>query len=339
MSTMLSVRRSGRALFTAAAILAGSSASTAGLAQSTNVGVRGVDAFVALFGKHEGYRVVHAKGILCEGFFTAAPTGASVTRANHMQGTPVPVIVRFSDFAGIPTIASGDPAASPRGMSIKFVLSADASTDIVAHSFDGFPAATGEDFVRFLKAVAASGPDSAAPTPLDALAAEQPAVQRFLDAPKPAPASYATETFFGVNAFSFVNAAGETRFGRYRILPGAGSAHLDPAEAATRAPDYLAEELTERLQRGPVTFRLMLQIAGDGDPVTDATILWPEERPQVELGTLTLRSIMPNSDAAQRSLFFTPLNLLDGIGSSDDPLLSARTRAYAESFRRRAPPE
>ena len=44
----------------------------------------------------------------------------------------------------------------------------------------------------------------------------------------------------------------------------------------------------------------------------------------------------PDSAAASRELLFMPTNLIDGIEASDDPLIDARTAAYAVSFDRRS---
>ncbi|MGH7138503.1 MAG: hypothetical protein ACREHD_22360 [Pirellulales bacterium] len=74
-----------------------------------------LDALQALFGGvHPGYRVVHAKGIVCSGAFSPGPTARSFCRAAHLQNAPTPITVRFSDFAGIPTVSDGNPLASPR---------------------------------------------------------------------------------------------------------------------------------------------------------------------------------------------------------------------------------
>jgi catalase len=114
-----------------------------------------VDALHALFGVHPGYRPVHAKDVVCEGTFHPAATAASVSRAPHLQSAPVPIMVRFSDFAGFPTVPDGDPLASPRGMAMKFHLPGQIDTDLVAQSYDGFPTRTAEEFLEFVPALAA----------------------------------------------------------------------------------------------------------------------------------------------------------------------------------------
>ncbi len=296
----------------------------------TDVSRQIVGAFDAVFnGPHDGARAVHAKGELLEGHFVAAPEAVGLSRAPHLTGNNMPVLVRLSNFAGVPDIDDADPAASPRGMSIKFLLADGGSTDIVAHSYNGFPVSTPEDFLAFLRALAA--PETG--TLADFLATH-PAALRFAEAPKPAPESYATETFYGVNAFVFTNDENKARHARYRIEPVAGPAHLSAEEAARSASDYLARELAERLGAGPVEFRLVAQLAGPGDDVTDGSTPWPKDRPSVALGTLTLTGIADDQDL-QRDLLFTPLSLVDGISPSEDPMLIARNRAYRISHDRR----
>ncbi len=294
-----------------------------------------VDALNALFGLHRGYRPVHAKGILCQGTFSPAATAASVSRAPHFQSASVPITVRFSDFAGIPTVSDGDPLASPRGIAIRFHLPGGTDTDIVAHSYDGFPTRTAEEFLEFVRALAGSGPGSPDPKPLTSFLASHQQARRFAEAPKPAPSSFATESYYAVNAFRFINREGTSRPGRYGIRPEAGEAHLDAAEAPRRPGNYLFDELAQRLSRGAVRFRLLVQLAAEGDPVDDGSQPWPEGRPQVELGTLSITSQVADSAAAERRLVFDPARLVDGIELSDDSLPAVRSAVYAVSYRRR----
>ncbi|MCJ2033579.1 catalase family peroxidase [Methylobacterium sp. J-068] len=291
-----------------------------------------VAAFDAIFaGPHASMRAVHGQGVLCEGTFTAGASAKSVSHAVHFQGTAVPVVVRFSNFSSLPARADGDPSGSPRGMAIKFILPDGEDTDIVAHSYNGFPAGTPEDFLGFLKAVGAKDPQV-----LAAFLETHPAAKNFVDAPKPTPASFATEAFYGVDAFRFINAAGVEQYGRYRIEPVAGQVHLSASDAAKRAPDFLSQDLAEQLKISPAEFRLLLQLPAPGDPIHDGSVAWAENRAIVEVGTITLRTLTSGPEATDQPLFFTPLNLVSGITSSDDPLLAARTRAYRISFERRS---
>ena len=294
-----------------------------------------VDALNALFGKHPGFRAAHAKGVVCEGEFTPAAAAATLSKAPHLRGGPVKATVRFSDSTGLPDIPDGIPDAGPRGMAVRFHLPGGGSTDIVANAFNGFAVANGEDFLAFLRAVAASGKDAQKPTPLEQFLATHPKAKKVVTAPKPVPASFATEPYFGVNAFEFTNADDKSRFGRYQLRPEAGATFLSAEEAAKKPPNFLIDELGERLARGPAKFRIVVQLAAEGDKTDDATEVWPDDRPRVELGVLSITGKVADNDAAQRALAFDPTHLVDGIEASDDPLLPVRSAAYAISRRRR----
>ncbi|MBZ5725089.1 MAG: catalase family peroxidase [Acidobacteriia bacterium] len=293
-----------------------------------------VDTLELIFGKHPGFRPAHAKGVLYQGMFTPARTAATLSRAPHLQGSPTPVTVRFSDATGIPQIPDADPNASPHGLAIRFHLAKGAEADIVAHSFNGFPVATAQEFLEFLRALAASGPDAPAPPPIATFLASHPAAARFV-APKPVPTSFASESYYAVNAFRFTNREGKSRYGRYQIHPIAGEQHLDAGTAASLAPNFLFDELARRVTGGPVQLRLVVQLAAEGDPVADASRTWPDDRPTMELGTLSITKPVADSDAAQRKLIFDPTHLADGIEASGDPLLPVRSEVYAISYRRR----
>lgn len=287
-------------------------------------------------GVHPGFRPAHAKGILLSGTFTPSPSGSSLTRAAHIQRQSTPVTVRFSDFAGVPTVADNDPnAASPRGIAIRFHLAEHVHTDIVAHSVDGFPTRTAEEFVEFLRAAGASGPDAPKPSPIESFLGAHPAALAFVQAPKPIPTSFAKESFFAVNAYKFISQDGVSRHGRYRVRPDAGNEYLDAATAAAKSANFLFDEIHERIAKGPVKLHIAVQLAEKGDVVDDSTIHWPADRQQVEFGVIELTGIAPDNAAEQRHIIFDPIPRVDGIDSSGDPLLEPRAAIYLASGRRR----
>lgn len=101
------------------------------------------------------------------------------------------------------------------------------------------------------------------------------------------------------------------------------------------SPNFLSEELRARLAKGPVKFRLMVQLANAGDPTSDASLVWPDDRRTVEMGTISIAKGVADSATAEKGLVFFPTALTDGIELSDDPLPPLRTTAYAMSFARR----
>lgn len=291
--------------------------------------------FDLLFGLHPGFRPAHAKGTILSGSFTPSPGAQALTRAPHVTRERTPVTVRFSNSTGLPQIPDFSPDANPRGMAIRFNLAEHTHTDIVSHSTNGFPTHDGAEFLEFLKAVAASGPDVPSPKPVEVFVGSHPAALAFVQAPKPFPSSLARQNYFAVTAFAFTNAAGETKFGRYRIVPEAGADYLTDAQVADLAPDYHFNEIHERVGKGPIRFKILVQVAAPGDVTNDATVHWPESRPLIELGTVELTETVPNNSAEQQHIIFDPIPRVEGIEPSADPLLELRAAVYLLSGRRR----
>jgi catalase len=291
--------------------------------------------FETIFGAHPGFRPAHAKGLMFTGSFAPSAGAAELTNAAHVTRLSTPVTVRFSNSTGVPVIPDNDPNADPRGFAIRFNLAEHVHTDIVSHSTDGFPTRTGEEFLEFLKALASSDLSNIPASPFGAFLGSHPAALAFVQAPKPAPESFATEAYFGVTAFEFTNAEGVKKFGRYRIVPEAGIAHLDAEATKAKGPDYLFDEIKQRIAAGPVRYKILVQVANVGDVADDATIHWPEDRKVVELGTLELNAPVADNDAEQKQIIFDPIPRLDGIAPSADPLLELRAAVYLISGRRR----
>ena len=291
--------------------------------------------FDGLFGRHPSFRAAHAKGGLYSGTFVPTPAAAELSTAAHFQRPSTPVFVRFSNSTGVPNLPDSDANANPRGMGLRFMLGDRVHTDIVAHSVDAFPTRTGEEFLDFLKAVKASGaPDAPSPKPIEVFLGQHPSALAYVQLPKPAPESFATEQFFSVSAYRFIDAAGKGHFGRYRIVPDAGVRHLPSTDAAS-SPDFHFDEISRRVGAGPVKFHVDVQMAKEGDVVDDCTQHWPADREVLRLGTLTLTEAVPDAAAAMQRIIFDPIPRTEGIEASDDPLLELRAAVYILSGKRR----
>jgi catalase len=293
-----------------------------------------LDALDALSGLHPGFRPVHAKGLMCAGAFTPAPEAAQLTRAPHASRPTTAVTVRYSDSAGVPTVPDNDPQRSgPRGIGVRFHLADHVHTDIVAHSTNGFPVHTGEEFLEFLRAVAAFG--AGKPEALGAFLATHPQAKRFVEAPKPIPTSFAREAFFAVTSFKFTNAQGNSRHGRFRLRPEEGTEYLSAEAAAAKSANFLFDEIGPRLAKGPIRLGVFVQLAGAGDDVTDASVPWPMDRQEVRFGTIALTARVDDNDPERRKIIFDPIPRVDGIDSSGDPITEVRSDLYLLSGRRR----
>ncbi|RZJ77512.1 MAG: catalase, partial [Chryseobacterium sp.] len=181
-----------------------------------------VDALHSAFGKHPNARAVHAKGIILKGTFSPDPEAKKISKALHFRSFATEVTFRFSDFTGIPDIPDTLGAANPRGLAIKFHLSDGSSTDIVSHSFDGFPVATTDEFREFLLAISKSGPEVAHPSPIEDFLAAHPVAKSFVSNQKRPSTSYSTLNYYGVNTFRFTNDSGVTHLIRYQFIPMQG---------------------------------------------------------------------------------------------------------------------
>lgn len=157
-----------------------------------------------------------------------------------------------------------------------------------------------------------------------------PSAAAFVQAPKPGPASFATERYYGVNAFTLVSAEGKRTSIRYRIAPEAGVETLSDEEVKGRSETYLFNEIVERLKGEHVKFKLLAQVAQLGDPTDDATKHWPDNREVVELGTIELEEVLDEEESKklQKYVIFDPIPRVQGVEASDDPLLDVRAAVY-----------
>jgi catalase len=295
-----------------------------------------VDAINDIAGSHPGHRAAHAKGIVCAGTFTASPGAKEISRAAHLQGDPVRTTVRLSNGSGDPT--RPDAANDGRGLSVKFYLPDGSRTDSVALTLPLFFVRNPDDFLAFTRA---RKPDPKTGEPdldkVGAFLAEHPeavpAIQFQLGmAP---PASRAQLRYHGIHAFRFLAGDGGARYGRYRFEPEAGEAWLESDEAKAKSPDYLEEELHERMAAAPVAFVLGVQLAEEGDPTDDPTVQWPQEREIAELGRLEITGLDTERERGDDVLVFDPTRVTDGVECSEDPILNFRAHAYSESVARR----
>ena len=284
-----------------------------------------VDALHAAFGDHHS-RAVHAKGIILEGTFTPDPQAATLSRAFHLQHENSRVTVRFSDFTGIPDIPDNIGLANPRGLAIKFQMADGRNTDIVSHSFDGFPTATTDQFRELLLAISTSGANAPKPTDLDKFLDTHPIAKAFLTTQK-SPSSYAAISYFGVNSFKFTNSKGKTKIIRYQFIPEQGEQLLSPEQMAKEDAGYLQKEIRERLAKNSIRFNMYAQIAEAGDKTDDPSIAWPDSRKRILLGVIEIKSIADNSPTGDKTLSFIPNNIPPGIETAD-PMLNFRSRAY-----------
>jgi catalase len=298
-----------------------------------------VDALQAVNGgAHPGFRAVHANGTVCKGTFTPTAEASKLSRAAHLRGEAVEATIRFSNASGDPATSDANPIAG-RGMAVKFHLPDGDSTDIVSVPLVVFFARNPEDFLEMTRA-RIPDPETGQPDPekLGAYLAAHPeagiALQKGL--PKLAPTtSFATSDYRALHAFCLVDADGGKHWGRYTWESEDGTEYLTEEQRDAAAPDYLQEEIRERLGSGIARFTLEFTLARDDDPLDDPTVEWEGEREVVELGELEVIEVVDDTESPDNPLVFDPMRLTDGIEPSDDKILAARPKAYSVSIERR----
>jgi catalase len=298
--------------------------------------VKMVDAFEAAGGKFEGYRRSGAKGICATGEFVGSTEGRTLSSASVFSGQKIPVIVRFSVGGGNPKAA--DNAKSQRNMALQFNLPGDETWQMGNISAPVFGSSTPAQLLGRLESLTPD-PSTKAPNPekVKAFAEANPEVllQGKYFASQPVPASFASVNYWGVNAFAFVNSKGEKQFGKWIFEPSAGVMGLSDEEAKAKGPNFLFDELRQRVKDGQVTFNFKLQLAEPGDRLDSATVPLPEARRKVTLGNLKVTAVAEDSGGACRDITFVPTVLPKGIEPSNDPMLAARAAPYAVGIGRR----
>lgn len=293
---------------------------------------KAIDVINSRFGRFTAYRALHAKGTLCRGSFTATPEAGRLTRAAHMQGQPVDTLVRFSNGSGNPNLP--DYAPDVRGLGVKFLLADGSRTDISAQTVPHFPVSTPDDFIELIRLTSLS---VSRLWRLPLFMARHRGIRKSLTENARAlapPSSYAGLAYHAVHAFKWIDAHGGERYVRYSWDPEQEEPPLATVEARNRGKDYLQKDLRKRLGKGPVKFKLMLQLAAEGDPVDDPAADWPEERERVQAGTLQVTDVEEGYES-EHVLVFDPVRVTDGIETSNDPVLLFRPRAYSVSVERR----
>src|SRR5882724_8359333 len=311
--TMFKHKRPLAVAMAAAGLLTSAAVSADDAALTTEI----VDTFYKIYGTHPGFRVNHAKGVVAKGSFVATPAASALSRAALFDGSKIPVTVRFSNDGGFPSVADG-AASNPKGMAIKFHMPGGAEVDMVILAVKFFPVATGEEFRDLLVAISESPADAPKPTKLDQFSASHPSFPASFGS-APTPDSFADQEYHGIDAFIFVDKSGHRQAVRYIMTPEK-AVRLTADEAAKRPPDFLVDDLGQRIAQRPVVFHLKAQLAAAGDQTKHPSQPWPDDRKVVALGVSTLETPVAGSLEAHKTLLFLPNRPTDGIDLSHDRL-------------------
>jgi catalase len=295
-----------------------------------------VNQFELTGGKFEGFRRSGAKGVCASGEFVGSPEGKNISSASAFSGKPIPVIVRFSVGGGNPKAA--DNAKTQRNLALQFNLPNNEFWQMGNISAPVFGAATPEQLFGRLQSLQADPiTKTADPAKVKAFAEANPAVllQGKYFASKPVPASYASTNYWGVHGFGFTNANNEKVWGKWVFEPVNGVQTLSDEDAKSKGPNFLFDELRQRVAAGKASFNFNLEIAQPGDVLDNATIPLPEGRKKITLGVLKIVSLSADSTGPCLNITFDPNIMPKGVEGAPDPMLRARTAPYAISLGRR----
>jgi catalase len=287
-----------------------------------------VDRIAAATGSRPGFRTLHAKGHFYEGTFAASSEASGLCRAGHLQGQPVPVLVRWSNGAGHPR--NKDTGSDVRGMAVKLQLADGSATDLLGQTAPYFPVRTPEDFVDLTEA-------AASPWRLPLFLARHPAAAAAMVGNLRSGAfrprrSYAEATYYPIHAYRWIAPDGSARWVRHRLVPLDAAAGRPEGEFEGR--ERLREEIVARLGKGPVAFDLRVMIARPDDDPHDPMSQW-KGKLELSGGRIEVTSPAPDPEEDSSVVVFDPTRVVDGIELSDDPILRFRPAAYSVSVDRR----
>jgi len=285
-----------------------------------------IDRINAVFGVHAGHRALHAKGRFYDATFTATPEAATLCRAGHLRGDPVPVLVRWSNGGGNPRVKDGAPDV--RGMGVSFRLPDGTATDLLGQTAPRFPLRSIEEFLQLV--------ESSKPWQIPLFAARHPhtlgAIAANLRAKSVVPPfSYAEVSYFPIHAYRWLAPDGSANWVRYVLAHDPDG--VRPA-GKFEGRNRLSEEIVARLAEGPVRYTLQVSVAGPDDDPHDPTSVWKRAR-SFDAGTIEVTAPADDPEADGGLVVFDPTRVVDGIELSDDPILRYRADAYSESVTRR----
>jgi catalase len=293
-----------------------------------------INTFEKLNGEHPGFRRNHSKGVCVRGYFESNGRGTALSKAVVFLPGRTPVIGRFALGSGQPYVA--DAIHTVRSMALLFKLSDGEEWRTGMNNIPVFPVKSAQGFHDLLVATA---PDPATgkpdPAKMKAFFAEYPEAAKALQSisSQPASSGFADSTYNGLNAFRFINAQGGITPVRWSMVAVQPFRPFSTGE--TGSTNFLFDALIANIHSNALQWHLIVTIGRPEDSTADATVPWPPDREQVDVGTLTIDEVESEDVSPAHDINFDPLVLPNGIAGSDDPLLSARSAAYMQSFTRR----
>ena len=274
---------------------------------------------------HEGFRRAHAKGICLSGEFRSNGQLASYSKTALFETGSMSFIGRFSVAGNNPT--APDLKAPVRSLALSFAMSSTEQWRIAMNTPPVMAVKDPHTFYQQIQAI------QAGPKAIQTFFAEHPESSDFLSwkAQYQPGGSFAAETYNSINAFYLVNSNGEKQAVRWTMQPTV-SVSADNLEGV----DALHQEITNRVAKENIIFDWVFTLANEKDDENNPAKAWPDSREKITAGQIVITGVTPQLQGECHGINYDPLVLPTGIEATRDPILRARSAAYAESYRRRA---
>ena len=260
-----------------------------------------VNALTPPTGEPLGHRRNHAKGICFTGVFEANGAGSALSYAEVFTRGQYPALGRFN--LGTPDPNAADATVRVRGMGLQISTPDGQEWRSAMINPPVFPVSTPQAFYELLLASASKDPDA-----MKTFGAAHPGFAPFgaWATSGPWTGNYAEERYNGLNSFVFTDSSDAEHTVRWSLLPAAQPVSVPPDELAKRGPNFLDQEITERVRGGPQHWTMVVTVANPGDPSADPSKAWPQDRRTVEVGTLMVQQVEPEPAPSHESIVPQP---------------------------------
>ncbi|WP_443612595.1 catalase family peroxidase [Acinetobacter pseudolwoffii] len=283
-----------------------------------------------------GYRRAHGKGICFDGTFHSNGYAKNLSTARVFTKSDIPAIGRFS--IGSPDPHAADNSTSTVSMALTLLADDQSQWRMKLNNFPYFYTRNPEGFLA-LQSAFEPNPKTGQPDParIANFYKEYPEARKVNEekARTPLTGSFGGAEYYSVNAFVLVNSKGEKQAIRWSMRPHSKFISLSKEQHAKMSHNFLFENLKKQLNKEPLYWDLVLQLAEPGDPVDDPSQPWPKDRKQIVVGTLKVKSVTEQEHGNCRDINFDPTLVPPGIELSNDPVLAARAGIYAHSYNAR----
>ena len=284
-----------------------------------------IESFEKLFGATKGKRRNHTKGFCFTGTMSPDKKSMKSLSSSSLFHSDSEVIGRFSHKGGNALAADDKPGEF--GMALAFKTASNETHIMAMNTLDFFPVSSPEAFAA-LMAAKVRGPASVKKFKSTSDELKRFSAHHSKKAKEIKP--YENMTFNSINSFYLINNQKNKTPIRWAFVP------KHPVQLSMKpTSDFLFAHMNQSLLNTEVSWDMIVTLANKNDQVSNASIPWNGPHQTIKAAKLKIISIESEETGKCAEINFDPLVLASGIEPSPDPLLRARSQAYAISFGRR----